>query len=65
MVAVKPIYTIEDLEVGTVVDGIGFSVVAKCVHGTKYYKYLGATVSSDVETVLVCDDDEHRITCCA
>jgi hypothetical protein len=62
--------TISEISVGTIVEGqSGYSKVTECVHGNKFYSYLGrdmmdAGIDDDTNVVCVSDDDTHQIDCC-
>lgn len=56
--------TINELEIGQIVHGInGYSRVDRCVHGNKYYAYIGE--EHEGGCVEVSDDDENMIECCS
>lgn len=63
---------IDALEVGTLVydpENNQYSVVTRCCHETKYYKFLGQTVLDDLgydiaDAVYVDDLAEDHLACC-
>ena len=62
--------TISELDEGQIVQGDGYSVVKKCVHGNLYYAYMGldmmeAGIDENTNVVLVSDDNTHAINCCS
>jgi hypothetical protein len=63
---IKPV-TIGDVDVGTTVQGEeGYSLVKECVHGNKFYAFLGVDFD-DADTddiVAVSDDDTYTLNCC-
>jgi hypothetical protein len=59
--------TIDNVNVGDVVQGAeGYSRVKECVHGNKYYAFLGDTwEDADTDDIVeVSDDDTHTLECC-
>lgn len=55
--------TISELDIGQLVHGVeGYSRVKVCVHGRKYYAYIGE--EEELNIVEVSDDDEDHLDCC-
>ena len=68
MNTVRKVYDINDLNVGDYVingtDG-GYAQVRECVHGNRYYAYIGED-QEDINTdVIVYDTDEDYVPCCS